>query len=83
VRQPPRRALSTTMVGLLLQCFTVGLFTFHLVADGPRLRRTVCSVLPPERQQLAMRIWELATENTGGYVYSRALLAGVSATARP
>jgi predicted PurR-regulated permease PerM len=73
--------LSTTLVGLVLQCFTVGLFTFYLVADGPRLRRTVCSVLPPDRQQLAMRIWELATESTGGYVYSRALLAGVSATA--
>jgi predicted PurR-regulated permease PerM len=73
--------LSTTLVGLVLQGFTVGLFTFYLVADGPRLRRTICSVLPPDRQQLAMRIWELATESTGGYVYSRALLAGVSATA--
>jgi predicted PurR-regulated permease PerM len=73
--------LSTTLVGLLLQSFTVGLFTFYLVADGPRLRRTVCSVLPPDRQQLWLRIWELATESTGGYVYSRALLAGVSATA--
>ena len=73
--------LSTTLVGLILQAFTIGLFTFYLVADGPRLRRTVCSVLPPDRQQLAMRIWELATESTGGYVYSRALLAGVSATA--
>jgi predicted PurR-regulated permease PerM len=73
--------LSTTLVGLVLQGFTIGLFTFYLVADGPRLRRTVCSVLPPDRQQLAMRIWELATESTGGYVYSRALLAGVSATA--
>src|SRR4029450_5547387 len=39
--------LSTTLVGLVLQGFTVGLFTFYLVADGPRLRRTVCSVLPP------------------------------------
>ena len=38
-------------------------------------------MLPPDRQQLAMRIWELATESTGGYVYSRALLASVSATA--
>jgi predicted PurR-regulated permease PerM len=73
--------LSTTLVGLVLQAFTVGLFTFYLVADGPRLRRTVCSVLPPDRQQLAMRIWELATESTGGYVYSRALLAAVSTTA--
>jgi predicted PurR-regulated permease PerM len=73
--------LSTTLVGLVLQGFTVGLFTFYLVADGPRLRRTVCSVLRPERQQLALRIWELTIESTGGYVYSRALLAGVSAGA--
>jgi predicted PurR-regulated permease PerM len=73
--------LSTTLVGLILQSLTVGLFTFYLVADGPRLRRTVCSVLPPGRQQLALRVWELAIESTGGYVYSRALLAGVSATA--
>ncbi|HEV8167204.1 MAG TPA: AI-2E family transporter, partial [Actinomycetota bacterium] len=28
--------LSTTLVGLVLQSFTVGLFTFYLVADGPR-----------------------------------------------
>jgi predicted PurR-regulated permease PerM len=73
--------LSTTLVGLVLQGFTVGLFTFYLVADGPRLRRTVCSVLRPDRQQLALRIWDLAIESTGGYVYSRALLAGVSAVA--
>jgi predicted PurR-regulated permease PerM len=73
--------LSTTLVGLVLQGFTVGLFTFYLVADGPRLRRAVCSVLRPDRQQLALRIWELSIESTGGYIYSRALLAGVSAAA--
>ena len=73
--------LSSTLVGLVLQGFTIGLFTFYLVADGPRLRRTVCSVLPPSRQQLTLRVWELAIESTGGYVYSRALLAGISAVA--
>ena len=31
--------LSTTLVGLILQSLTVGLFTLYLVADGPRLRR--------------------------------------------
>jgi predicted PurR-regulated permease PerM len=71
--------LSTTLVGLVLQGFTIGLFTFYLVADGPRLRRVVCSVLPPDRQHLTLRIWELAIAGTGGYVYSRALLAAVSA----
>jgi predicted PurR-regulated permease PerM len=73
--------LSTTLVGLVLQGFTVGLFTFYLVADGPRLRRTVCSVLPPGRQDVALRIWELAIDSTGGYVYSRALLAACSTVA--
>jgi predicted PurR-regulated permease PerM len=73
--------LSTTLVGLVLQGFTVGLFTFYLVADGPRLRRAVCSVLPPGRQEVALRVWDLAIDSTGGYVYSRALLAGCSAAA--
>jgi predicted PurR-regulated permease PerM len=73
--------LSTALVGLILQGLTIGLFTFYLVADGPRLRRTVCSVLPPGRQQVALRVWDLAIESTGGYIYSRALLAGVSAAA--
>jgi hypothetical protein len=56
-------------------CCCIGLFTFYLVADGPRLRRTVCSVLPPGRQEVALRVWDLAIESTGSYVYSRALLA--------
>ena len=43
--------------------------TRTMVADGPRLRRTVCSVLPPGRQQVALRVWDLAIESTGGYVY--------------
>jgi predicted PurR-regulated permease PerM len=73
--------LSTTLVGLVLQGFTVGLFTFYLVADGPRLRRAVCSVLPPGRQEVALRVWDLAIDSTGGYVYSRALLAACSAAA--
>jgi predicted PurR-regulated permease PerM len=73
--------LSTTLVGLVLQSLTVGLFTFYLVADGPRLRRAICSLLRPDRQQVTLRVWELAIESTGGYVYSRALLAGCSAAA--
>jgi predicted PurR-regulated permease PerM len=61
--------------------FTIGLFTFYLVADGPRLRRTVCSVLPPGRQAVTLGVWELAIDSTGGYVYSRVLLAACSAVA--
>ena len=71
--------LSVTALGLLLQGFTVLLFTFYLVADGPRLRRSVCSRLTPARQRRVLDTWELAIDKTGGYLYSRALLAGVSA----
>lgn len=67
--------LSATALGLLLQLFSIGLFTFYLVAQGPRLRRIVCSVLRPERQATVLQAWEVAIDKTGGYLYSRALLA--------
>lgn len=67
--------LGTRALNMLFQLLTVLLFTFYLVADGPRLRRAVCSVLPPERQRTVLHIWDLAIEKTGGYIYSRTLLA--------
>lgn len=70
---------SAAVLGGLFQVFTIALFTWYLVADGPRLRRSVLSALPPHRQQHVLRTWELAIEKTGGYIYSRALLAGISA----
>src|SRR5690606_6908889 len=39
----------------------------------------ICSGLPPERQRQVLETWELAIAKTGGYLYSRALLAAVSA----
>lgn len=70
--------LGTKALSILVQFFTVLLFTFYLVADGPRLRRSVCSVLRPDRQRTVLRIWDLAIEKTGGYIYSRTLLATAS-----
>jgi predicted PurR-regulated permease PerM len=67
--------LGTTALSLLLQIFTVGLFTFYLVADGPRLRRAILSIFAPDRQARVLAIWELAIDKTGGYLYSRGLLA--------
>ena len=71
--------LGSAVLGLLLQLLTIGLFTFYLLADGPRVRRLVLSVVRPERQAEVAHIWEIAIEKTGGYVYSRALLALASA----
>lgn len=67
------------VLGLVVQLFAMTLFTFYLLADGPRFRRLVLSLVRPERQAEIMRIWEIAIRKTGGYVYSRALLAVVSA----
>ncbi len=67
------------VLGLVVQLFTMALFTFYLLADGPRFRRLVLSLFRPERQTEVVRIWEIAIQKTGGYVYSRALLALVSA----
>ncbi|MFM7067985.1 MAG: AI-2E family transporter [Actinomycetes bacterium] len=72
-------SLTTSVVGVVFQAFTVALFSYYMIAQGPQLRRNVCSVLPRERQQLVLRIWELAIEKTGGWIYSRALLSTVSA----
>jgi predicted PurR-regulated permease PerM len=68
------------ILGVVFQVLTIGLFTFYLVADAPRFRRAVCSVLPQQRQREVLAAWEVAVDKTGGYLYSRLLLAGISAT---
>ncbi|WP_433666484.1 AI-2E family transporter [Nocardia sp. CA-136227] len=73
--------IGTTALGVLFQGLGVLLFTFYFAADGPRFRNTVCSLLPPKRQRHVLRAWDIAVEKTGGYLYSRALLAACSALA--
>ncbi len=72
--------VGTALLNTVLQLLTIGLFTFYMTAEGPRLRRAVCSLLPPERQREVLRVLDIAIDKTGGYFYSRALLAGVAAT---
>ncbi|GHH96074.1 AI-2E family transporter [Streptomyces capillispiralis] len=73
--------VSAQVLGGLFQLLTVGLFSFYFAADGPRLRRTVCSLLPPARQAEVLRAWEIAVNKTGGYLYSRGLMALISGLA--
>lgn len=72
-------SIGAFLLSLLFQVLTIGLFTFYFVADGPRFRRAVCSMLPPRRQREVLGAWEVAIDKTGGYLYSRLLLALVSA----
>lgn len=71
-------AVSATVLGSLFNLLTVALFSFYFAADGPRLRRALCSVLPPRRQAEVLRAWEIAVAKTGGYLYSRGLMALIS-----
>ena len=71
--------VGTTVVSLLFQLFTVALFTFYLVAEGPKLRQMVSARLSERRAAIVTEIWDLAMNKTGSYMYSRTILALLSA----
>ena len=71
--------VGATLASLLFQLFTVALFSFYLVAEGPKLRQMVSSRLSERRAAVVTEIWDLAMEKTGGYMYSRTILAALSA----
>ncbi len=73
--------VSAQVLGGLFQLLTLLLFAFYFAADGPRLRRALCSVLPPAKQAEVLRAWEIAVDKTGGYLYSRGLMALISGVA--
>ena len=71
--------VGTTLVSTLFHLFTVALFTFYLVAEGPKLRRMLSARLSARRAAIVTEIWDLAMHKTGGYIYSRTILALISA----
>lgn len=71
-------AVTGTLVGFLFQALTIGLFSYYMTSQGPRLRRNVCSFLPQRNQRTVLLLWELAIQKTGGWIYSRLLLASLS-----
>ncbi|MEC3952474.1 AI-2E family transporter [Nocardia sp. CDC153] len=73
--------LSSTVLGGIAKFVTIALFSIYMTADGPKLRRAVCSLLPPAKQGAVLHAWDLAIDKTGGYLYSRALLAVISSVA--
>jgi predicted PurR-regulated permease PerM len=72
--------VATSILGALFRIATVGFFTFYFVAEGPKLRRAILSRMRPERQARVLFVWEKAIEQTGGYFYSRLLLAVINGT---
>ena len=62
------------VISVTFALLTIGLFTFYLTANGPKVRRAICSVMREERQRNVLWPWETAIDKTGGYFYSRLLL---------
>jgi predicted PurR-regulated permease PerM len=73
--------IGARVFGLVAAVVTITLFTFYLVADGPQFRRGVLSLMRPERQRDILQAWEIAIEKTGGYFYSRLVIAVISTVA--
>ena len=70
--------ITASILGAIFHWATVALFTFYIVAEGPHLRRVICGKLPPQRQEEVLFVWEQAIRKTGGYFYSRLLLAVIN-----
>lgn len=70
--------IAASILGGIFRWATIALFTFYIVAEGPKLRRIICSALTPKRQEKVLFVWDQAIEKTGGYFYSRLLLSIVN-----
>jgi predicted PurR-regulated permease PerM len=53
------------LVGAIFAVFTIALFAFYMTSNAPRIRRSVVSLLRPERQWNVLWAWNVALEKTG------------------
>jgi len=67
------------VAGFFIFASTVAIFSFYMVAELPQLQRTVLSFMPAKQQRDALHVWDVAVEKMGGYIYSRLILALLSA----
>jgi predicted PurR-regulated permease PerM len=68
-----------SILGMVFQALTVGLFVFYILADWPKLRAAILSWLPQEQQATADTVFTITIDKVGGWVYSRGALAAISA----
>jgi predicted PurR-regulated permease PerM len=68
----------SSALSVVFSIFTVGMFTFYMTANGDKMRRAICSRMPPERQRRVLWAWEESIKKMGGYLYSRGALAAIN-----
>ena len=69
----------SSLLGTVFNTFTLLFFVYYFAADGPSIRRAVCSLLPQKQQKLFITVWDVSVEKTGGFVVSRLVMALFSA----
>lgn len=74
-------SIVSSLFTFLFDFLTIMVFAFYFSADAHRVRRSIASWLPAERQKIFVTVWEIAVKKTGGFVISRVLLATISAIA--
>ena len=72
-------SIVTSIVALIFQGFMLLLFAFYMSAEAPQLQARIASWFPERSQRVALNVWEIARVKTGGYVFSRMILAIISA----
>ncbi len=70
-----------SVFAVVFDLLTVLVFSWYLAADSPRLRRTIASWLPPKRQRVMLKVWDISLAKAGGFVASKLILALISAVA--
>ena len=68
-------------VGIVFSILTALLLTFYFTSEAPKIRATVASWLPSDKQRIFSTVWSTAAAKTGGFVISRLILAVVCAVA--
>ncbi len=71
----------SSLFTFLFDFLTIMVFAFYFSADAHRVRRSIASWLPAEKQKIFVTVWEIAVKKTGGFVISRVALATISAVA--
>lgn len=70
----------TSVISLIFNGFALLLFAFYMSAEAPQLRATVSSWFPQHQQRVIDTVWGITVQKTGGYLFSRLVLAVLSAT---
>ena len=75
---PAAGKLVSSGAGLVFEMATIGLFTFYLTADFPRLQRAFLSWFKPAQQERLGWTVDESIKQVGGYLYSRLLLTVIN-----